>query len=106
MSYITVETRKAVYERDKYTCQYCGKVGTLIYRFGRICVVENPNNVSMKSSHGSYNGRDVIPFQIDHIIPVCYGGKSTLENLKLSCRKCNMKKGYRLLGVDYGRILA
>lgn len=102
MAYIPVELRKQIYERDHCTCQYCGKVGVLIYRYGRICVVDNPKGVNMKTSHGSYNGLDVFPFEIDHVIPLCYGGKTEANNLKLVCRKCNRSKGYRLPGVNYG----
>jgi 5-methylcytosine-specific restriction endonuclease McrA len=106
MAYIPIELRKRIYERDKYTCQYCGKIGQPIRRYGRPCIIENPKNVNTKTEHGSYNGLDVIPFEIDHIIPVCYGGDTVEENLVLACAKCNRSKGYRLLGVKYGRVLA
>ena len=102
MAYVSIELRKLIYERDNYTCQYCGKKGTLIRRYGKPYVVENPNNVNMNNEYGFYNGSDVISFEIDHIIPVCYGGKTTPDNLKLSCHKCNASKGYKLLGVCYG----
>ena len=29
----------------------------------------------------------------DHIIPMCKGGETTLENLQTLCRRCNGKKG-------------
>jgi 5-methylcytosine-specific restriction endonuclease McrA len=32
---------------------------------------------------------------IDHIIPVCQGGKNTWENCITACRECNNKKGRR-----------
>lgn len=32
-------------------------------------------------------------FEIDHIVPMAKGGKTTLENLQLLCRKCNRIKG-------------
>ena len=33
------------------------------------------------------------PFEIDHIIPVCKGGKNDIENLTTSCNPCNNRKG-------------
>lgn len=35
-------------------------------------------------------------FQIDHIIPMSKGGKTTLDNLQLLCRSCNLKKSDRM----------
>ena len=32
-------------------------------------------------------------FQVDHIIPMNAGGKTTLDNLQILCRKCNGRKG-------------
>lgn len=32
-------------------------------------------------------------FQVDHIIPMNAGGKSTLDNLQILCRQCNGQKG-------------
>ena len=98
MAYIPIELRKLIYERDGHMCQYCGKVGTLIRRYGKPYVVENPNNVNMDNGRGFYNGADVISFEIDHIVPVSYGGKTTPDNLKLACHKCNAHKGYKLPG--------
>jgi len=59
-------TRSNVFERDKDTCQYCGKV------FAR----EDLN--------------------LDHVIPRDFGGKTTWENIVCSCIKCNSRKANRL----------
>lgn len=56
-------SKKHIYLRDSYTCQYCGKVTT-------------PNELTL-----------------DHILPQSRGGKSVWHNLVTSCRKCNTKKG-------------
>jgi 5-methylcytosine-specific restriction endonuclease McrA len=58
-------TRHNIFERDRNTCQYCGK------RF--------------KSSECS----------IDHVMPQCQGGPSTWENCVLACVTCNVRKGGR-----------
>lgn len=41
----------------------------------------------------------------DHIIPKILGGKTTYDNLVISCYKCNMEKG-RLLHSEYQAVLA
>lgn len=58
-------TRRNIFERDHYTCQYCGKTFS-------------------KNSNG---------LNIEHIIPKSKGGKNTWKNLVASCLKCNQRKG-------------
>ncbi len=41
-----------------------------------------------------------IPFEIDHIIALKHDGRSTLENLALSCFYCNSAKGPNIAGID------
>lgn len=55
-------SRKGVYERDNFQCQYCGKF---------------PRKKHMT---------------LDHILPVSRGGTSTWKNTVLSCLPCNHKK--------------
>lgn len=59
-------TRQNVFERDNYTCQYCGKKG------------------------------DRKDLNIDHVVPRDKGGKTTWENVVCSCIPCNTRKGNRL----------
>lgn len=58
-------SRRNIFERDKNTCQYCGK------RFAKSDLT------------------------IDHVIPQSKGGLDTWENLVLACVKCNVHKGNR-----------
>ncbi|MCD6219393.1 HNH endonuclease [Candidatus Calescamantes bacterium] len=60
-------TRKNVYKRDNYTCQYCGR--------------KFPPEF----------------LNIDHVIPRYRGGKTTWENVVCSCLWCNLKKGGKTL---------
>ncbi len=68
-AYVTVPfkrvqpTRKNVLQRDRYICQYCGKLLTL-----GTCT-------------------------LDHVVPQCKNGPSDWRNLVASCKKCNSKKG-------------
>ncbi|HEX68310.1 MAG TPA: HNH endonuclease [bacterium] len=60
-------TKKNVYKRDNYTCQYCGKRYPPEY------------------------------LNIDHVIPRHRGGKTTWDNVVCSCIWCNLKKGGKTL---------
>ena len=64
---LTKELRQKIIQRDRYTCQQCGKY--------------MPDEVGL---------------QIDHIIPISQGGKSIEKNLRVLCSKCNGKKGSKL----------
>ncbi len=60
-------SRKNVWIRDEGKFQYCQKS-------------VNVNN-----------------FTIDHVHPKCYGGKTSWENVVVSCYSCNQKKGEKTL---------
>lgn len=67
---LSKSTRFEVFKRDKFTCQYCGRMAP-----------------------------DVI-LEVDHIKPVAEGGKNTMLNLITSCRDCNRGKGKKKLSDD------
>ncbi len=60
-------SRKNVYRRDNYTCQYCGK---------------------------RFRAEELT---IDHVIPRSRGGRTSWENCVLACVRCNLRKGDRTL---------
>lgn len=60
---LSKKIRFEVFKRDKFTCQYCGRMAP-----------------------------DVI-LEVDHIEPVADGGSDDLLNLITSCRDCNRGKG-------------
>ena len=64
---VSKKLRFEVFKRDSFTCQYCGK-----------------------------SAPDVI-LEVDHIKPVCEGGKNSILNLITACRDCNRGKGKREL---------
>jgi hypothetical protein len=39
-----------------------------------------------------------LTLQVDHIVPVCHGGDSSLENLRLLCREHNLMEARRIVG--------
>ncbi|MBC7981178.1 MAG: HNH endonuclease [Armatimonadetes bacterium] len=59
-------TRRNIFLRDKFTCQYCVKV-----------LPENQLN-------------------LDHVIPRDKGGRTTWDNIVASCVKCNTRKANKL----------
>lgn len=48
------------------------------------------------SAESGYRSRNKLDFQIDHIVPMSQGGKTTLDNLQLLTRRENGAKGDRL----------
>jgi 5-methylcytosine-specific restriction endonuclease McrA len=58
-------TRQNLFLRDHYQCQYCG---------------QRPH---------------VTDLNLDHVMPRARGGVDSWENLVVSCRPCNVKKGKR-----------
>jgi len=55
-------TRRGVLNRDKHTCQYCGRM--------------------LPSAD----------LTLDHVLPRCRGGKTTWENVVAACKPCNHRK--------------
>lgn len=60
---VSNKMRFSIYERDGYRCCKCG----ISDRYANL--------------------------EIDHIIPISKGGKSTYDNLQTLCHKCNVEKG-------------
>jgi len=46
--------------------------------------------------HCVYCKKKSIPLEIDHIIPRSRGGTNRVDNLTITCKKCNLKKGNKL----------
>ncbi len=60
-------SRRAVYLRDLYTCQYCNEV---------------------------FPDRELT---LDHVLPISKGGKTNWGNIVTACKTCNQKKGNRVM---------
>lgn len=65
-------TRAIVRERANHRCEYC----------------------LLLQQHSA------VKHHIEHIRPKQHGGTDTLENLALSCQRCNLTKGTNLVGID------
>jgi 5-methylcytosine-specific restriction endonuclease McrA len=68
-------SRKNIYERDGYTCQYCG----------------------VKAKIRELN--------IDHVVPRSKGGRNSWTNLVCSCIKCNSRKADKSLAESGMKLL-
>jgi 5-methylcytosine-specific restriction endonuclease McrA len=67
-------SRRALLQRDDYTCIYCG-----------LQVGERRQGRKVSKSE----------FTIDHLVPLSHGGKSTWGNTACACRWCNHRKADR-----------
>lgn len=72
--HIPMRLKQQVIERDSFKCQLCNKYITTI----------SDSKYLIKMGAGLYH--------IDHIVPVSQGGRATLENLRLTCPKCNLER--------------
>lgn len=68
-SLMTMQLREVIKERDNHTCQECG-----------ISTIDEPH----------------LLLEIDHIIPLSKGGKTSLDNLQTLCWKCNRRKSNKV----------
>lgn len=68
--WISIRLRFQIFERDHFTCQYCGR-----------------------------KAPDVV-LTVDHRIPVSRGGTNAESNLLTACLPCNIGKSDRLLARD------
>ncbi|MCZ4506346.1 HNH endonuclease [Rhodococcus ruber] len=84
--------KRAVYERDNWTCQYCG-------------VRIEPQTDSQRSGKHApmgITGAGTYEFlELDHIVPYQYGGEGTVENLRCACSPCNRRKASSTVVTDW-----
>jgi len=79
-------SRRNIYKRDRFTCQYCG-------RQGRSLSLNHHDVISETNSrHASLSMEELT---IDHVMPRSRGGTSTWENCVLACLDCNKRKANR-----------
>jgi 5-methylcytosine-specific restriction endonuclease McrA len=74
---IPKSVRRTVIDRDGRVCQTCGR--PVVVRSRRRGRVQHAGNL----------------LTLDHIVPVSRGGRNEIENLRVCCRTCNMRRGSR-----------
>lgn len=96
----------------KWLCRVCGKIlhgrktsfcdhrclrdfwMLTDWRRVRRVIYERDGGICMKCTKGVPND----DFHVDHIIPISKGGDEwDLKNLELSCPKCNLEKGAKII---------
>ncbi len=94
--------RDAVLARDGYRCRYCGlpvisaDVRKLAHRLYPNAVPWVPADT--KQQHAGFQ---VSWLQFDHVVPHSHGGRSSEENVVISCALCNFGKfNYTLKQLD------
>ena len=84
---------KSVFERDSYTCRYCGlrQVSKeVLYAFEKVVGVENFRTQGTNAQqHGIIHGFKIVA---DHVVPFKRGGRTNLDNLVSACPACNYGK--------------
>ena len=90
--YSSEESKRKKTERDK-------RRRTLVKNANKKCrITKDVINQVIQKYNGccAYCGKSVInDFEIDHKIPLFRGGGNEINNLALSCKKCNSSKGKR-----------
>jgi len=69
---MTAADREAVFRRAAGYCEYCGL----------------------------HRDESYVSFHVEHVIAQQHGGSEDLDNLALSCRRCNLYKGPNISGLD------
>lgn len=92
----------AVLQRDGYRCRYCGipvvhaNIRKLAHRLYPDAVPWEPYDVTKQHS-----GFACLWLQFDHVVPHSHGGRSSLDNVVISCALCNFGKDkYTLLQLN------
>jgi len=90
---IKASVRREVLERDGYRCRYCG-LPVVHADIRKIAHRLYPSEVPWNSrvSAEQHSGFQVSWLQYDHVEPHSHGGKSTLDNVVISCALCNYGK--------------
>lgn len=93
--------RKAVLERDGHRCRYCG-LPVVSAEIRKIAHNLYPQEVSWTSNPAEqHSAFQVTWLQYDHVIPHSHGGRSSPENVVISCALCNFgKDGFTLRQLD------
>lgn len=93
------ELQRRVFQRDSYTCRYCGlrQVSMEVLRaFERVVGATVFRTVGTnEQQHGVVHAFKIVA---DHVVPHSRGGRTDLDNLVSACPGCNYGKGSYTVG--------
>jgi len=87
-------SRRNVFKRDRFTCQYCGRQGRSVQN----ALGDNGSRPNQGTSLGEQTGNagpGGEELTIDHVTPRAQGGVSSWDNCVLACMECNTRKADR-----------
>jgi 5-methylcytosine-specific restriction endonuclease McrA len=88
-------SRRNIFKRDHYTCQYCGRQGRSHLRaaYCAFGTVAKRNGLHEENRPRRQPGSEELT--LDHVVPRAQGGVSSWENCVLACTACNKRKADR-----------
>ncbi|MGW5518490.1 HNH endonuclease [Nocardia africana] len=88
---ISPGVRRRVYERDDWTCQYCG----------RRIEPATPNQANGRNAPVDMSSGKPVWLELDHKTPRALGGNNSFDNLRAACSPCNRRKSDSTQAVDW-----
>jgi 5-methylcytosine-specific restriction endonuclease McrA len=87
------EEKKIIFDRDGYTCQYCGIPVVSSENFKKASLLIGSNYFSVeKSDRRAHGVKLMFSATWDHVVPFRISGNSGLTNLVTCCWGCNFGK--------------
>lgn len=80
--------RLAVYIRDDWTCQYCGR------KFEPTDGRTAPREIDWSPKPPLFYND--VWLELDHVHPRILGGSDEIDNLRAACTPCNREKAFKL----------
>lgn len=99
---IAPSIRAAVLKRDGYRCRYCG-IPVVSAEIRKLACRLYPDAIPWEQYNPmrQHAGFACLWLQFDHVVPHSHGGRSSTENVVISCALCNFGKDkYTLLQLN------
>ena len=88
-------SRRNVFKRDRFTCQYCGRQGRSQFWNGHEAGESEFNSAPRSQGNRPRRQPGGDELTIDHVVPRAQGGESSWTNCVLACLECNKRKADR-----------